>query len=145
MKTFGVLHGPNLDRLGTREPSVYGAETLAHLEGRLRSLGEALGVTMVFAQSNHEGTLVERLWQWRDEGVAGVLLNLGAFTHTSIAIRDALAGSELPAVEVHLSNVFQRERFRHHSHVSDLCLAVVSGLHFEGYDAAVRYLAARIG
>ncbi|MGF1452011.1 MAG: type II 3-dehydroquinate dehydratase [Opitutales bacterium] len=143
MKTYGILHGPNLDRLGTREPSVYGSQSLADLEADLKANLKSREVALAFYQSNHEGALVDALWRWYDEGVAGVVLNPGALTHTSVALRDALSGTGLPAVEVHLSNVYRRESFRRHSYTTEVCLAVISGLHFEGYRAALNFLIAR--
>lgn len=143
MKRIGILHGPNLDRLGTRETSIYGEGTLADLKERLRALAETLGVEIAFAQSNHEGTMVEQVWHWADEGFDGLIVNAGAYTHTSIALHDAVKGSQLPLVEVHLSNVYQREAFRHHSFLSPVALGVIAGLGFAGYDAALRYLCER--
>lgn len=134
-----VLHGPNLNLLGRREPEIYGHTTLADIDAGLAELGKTLGCEVESFQSNHEGELVERIQQamgTRD----GIVINPAAFTHTSVAIRDALAATGLPLVEVHLSNVFAREPFRHHSYVSDLALAVVSGLGASGYGAALEGL-----
>ncbi len=140
---YGILNGPNLDRLGTREPTVYGSATLADLERAVAAKAALLGVGVSFFQSCHEGALVEQVWAWLDAGFAGLILNPGAYTHTSVALRDAVAGTGLPAVEVHLSNVHRREAFRRHSYTAEVCLAVVSGLHFQGYLAALEFLESR--
>jgi len=139
MKRIAILNGPNLDRLGKREPEVYGHATLADLEAAL--LAE-FGTTaqLDFFQSNHEGALIDKVAALADAKVDGIVLNAGAFTHTSVALRDALAGSGLRAVEVHISNVYRREEFRHRSYTAPVCVAVISGLGFEGYHAAVRFL-----
>jgi 3-dehydroquinate dehydratase-2 len=141
MKTYGLLHGPNLDRLGRREPEIYGRGTLAELEERVRAEAAPLGVKIECFQSNHEGALIEQIAQWADAGVAGLILNAGALTHTSIALQDALKGSGLPCVEVHLSNIYAREEFRQKSHTAAACVGVISGLGVEGYLAALRFLA----
>ncbi len=142
-REFAILNGPNLDRLGKREPEVYGTATLTDLEERVRAEASALGVDVSFFQSNHEGVLIDRIAALADEGCGGLVLNPGGLTHTSVALRDALAGSGLPVVEVHISNIYQRESFRHTSMTAPACEAVISGLGFEGYLAALRYLAAR--
>lgn len=139
-----VLNGPNLNLLGQREPEVYGSETLSDLEARCRTWGAEAGVTVVCRQSNHEGHLLDWLHGASAEGVRGLVLNLGALTHTSVALRDAVAGIGLPAVEVHISNVYAREGFRHHSYLSAVCTGMITGLGFEGYGAAIRFLAARL-
>jgi len=141
MKTFGLLHGPNLDRLGKRETEIYGRSTLADLETRVRTEAKALGVKLECFQSNHEGALIEQIAQWTDSGVAALIINAGALTHTSVALRDALAGCNLPCVEVHISNIYKREEFRHKSYTAGVCVGVVSGLGLEGYFAALRFLA----
>jgi 3-dehydroquinate dehydratase-2 len=139
MKRIAVLNGPNLDRLGKREPEIYGRATLADLETALRA--EFAGrAELEFFQSNHEGALIDRIAALAETKADGLVLNAGAFTHTSVALRDALAGSGLWAIEVHISNVYKREEFRHHSLIAPVCVAVVSGLGFEGYHAAVRFL-----
>ena len=139
MKRIAILNGPNLDRLGKREPEVYGRATLADLEAALRAeLGAQ--AEFEFFQSNQEGALIDRIAALADAKVDGLVLNAGAFTHTSVALRDAVAGSGLRAVEVHISNVYRREEFRHHSYTAPVCVAVISGLGFEGYHAAVRFL-----
>jgi 3-dehydroquinate dehydratase II len=142
MKTILILNGPNLDRLGKREPAIYGHETLAELETALAAafIGEA---QLEFFQSNHEGALIDRISAAADAGAAGIVINAGALTHTSVALRDALLGSALPAVEVHLSNVYQREAFRHVSLTAPACAGVITGLGREGYFAAIRYLLQR--
>lgn len=140
-KTIAVLNGPNLDRLGKREPEVYGTATLGDLESALQKEADRLGVGLRFFQSNFEGAMIEELARCADDGVSGLILNLGAWTHTSIALRDALAGTGLPAVEVHISNLYKREGFRHHSYLAPVCAGIISGLGFEGYHAALRFLA----
>ncbi|MFT4102638.1 MAG: type II 3-dehydroquinate dehydratase [Burkholderiaceae bacterium] len=134
-----VLHGPNLNLLGTREPGVYGVDTLAGIDGQLESLAHAHLVRLDCFQSNHEGALVDRIQQAGTEGVSFIIINPAAFTHTSVAIRDALAAVAVPFIEVHLSNVHKREPFRHHSYFSDLAVGVIAGLGAEGYLAALRY------
>jgi 3-dehydroquinate dehydratase-2 len=139
MKTIAILNGPNLDRLGKREPEIYGRDTLADLERSLRAeFGAA--AELVFFQSNHEGELIDRIAALADAQAAGLVINPGALTHTSVALRDALLGSHLPAVEVHISNIYRREEFRHQSLTAPACLAVISGLGLEGYRAALRFL-----
>ncbi|HZP61511.1 MAG TPA: type II 3-dehydroquinate dehydratase [Opitutaceae bacterium] len=139
MKKIAILNGPNLDRLGKREPEVYGRATLADLEAVLRK--EFAGAAeLEFFQSNHEGALIDKIAALADAKVAGLVLNGGALTHTSVALRDALLGAKLPTVEVHISNIYQREEFRHKSLTAPACLAVITGLGFEGYHAAVRFL-----
>jgi len=138
-----VLHGPNLNLLGTREPQVYGHRTLAQIDAGLVELGTQLGVTIETFQSNHEGVLIDRIQSARTDGTEFIVINAGAYTHTSVAIRDALSGVALPCVEVHLSNVHQREAFRHHSHLSDIAVGVICGLGEFGYQAAVRFAAGR--
>ena len=132
-----VLNGPNLNLLGTREPEVYGYGTLADLETALRQAFP--DVSLDFFQSNHEGALVDRLHAAREEAVDGIVFNPGAYTHTSIALRDAIAGTGLAVVEVHLSNVHAREAFRHHSMLAPVCLGQIVGLGRAGYHLAVRF------
>lgn len=141
MKTIGILNGPNLDRLGRREPTVYGHETLADLEAMLRAEADALGVAVEFFQSNHEGALIEQLHAWGDRGFAGVVANFGGYTHTSVALRDALSASGLRAVEVHISHLHRREDFRHKSLTAPACEGMITGLGLEGYRAALQFLA----
>ncbi|MDX2109153.1 MAG: type II 3-dehydroquinate dehydratase [Verrucomicrobiota bacterium] len=139
MKTIAVLNGPNLNRLGLREPEVYGKLTLADLQALLEKEAASLGVQVVFFQSNHEGELIDKIYAWADAKVDGLIINGGAFTHTSVALRDAIAGSGLTAVEVHISNIYQREEFRHHSYTAPVCKGVITGLGFHGYVSALRY------
>jgi 3-dehydroquinate dehydratase-2 len=132
-----VLHGPNLNLLGSREPEVYGRETLADIDARLASQAQASGHTLSSFQSNAEHALVERVQQAPDEGVDFILINPAAFTHTSIALRDALAAVAIPFIEVHLSNVHAREPFRRHSYLSDLALGVICGFGANSYALAL--------
>jgi 3-dehydroquinate dehydratase-2 len=140
-----VLHGPNLNLLGSREPEVYGRNTLADIDARLASRAQAAGHQLSSFQSNAEHTLVERVQQARAEGIDWILINPAAFTHTSIALRDALAAVAIPFIEVHLSNVHAREPFRRHSYLSDLAVGVVCGFGADSYtlalEAALRRLA----
>ena len=127
-----VIHGPNLNLLGTREPEVYGSVGLAQIDGHLESLGKELGCEIESCQSNHEGVLIDRIQEAR--GTAdGILINPAGLTHSSVSLRDALVASELPIVEVHLSNVFAREPFRHHSYISGIALGVISGFGPQSY------------
>ncbi|WP_109042129.1 type II 3-dehydroquinate dehydratase [Azospira sp. I13] len=139
-----VLHGPNLNLLGTREPHIYGSTTLADINRALAVRAETAGVELEGFQSNHEGALIERIHAARDQGVRYIIINPAAYTHTSVALRDALAAVGIPFVEVHLSNVFARESFRHHSYFSDLAIGVISGLGAEGYSLALEFLLSRL-
>lgn len=139
MRRILVLHGPNLNLLGTREPDVYGRTTLADIDARLKVQALAAGVALDCFQSNHEGELVTRIQQARGEGIRFIVINPAAYTHTSVAMRDALAAVNIPFVEVHLSNVHAREAFRHHSYFSDLATGVVCGLGAYGYEAALDF------
>lgn len=141
MKRIVIMNGPNLDRLGLREPDIYGDQTLTDLENLLTLEAEQLGVEVCFYQSNHEGFLIDEIGEYADSEVFGIILNPGALTHTSLALRDAIAGSDLPTVEVHISNVYRREAFRQHSMTAPACVGVISGLGFAGYVAALHYLA----
>lgn len=134
-----VLHGPNLNLLGTREPDVYGAETLSDINQRLLAIATQEGVRCSVYQSNHEGELVDRIQQAAGDQTDFIIINAAAYTHTSVAIRDALAGVDIPFVEVHLSNVYRRESFRHHSYLSDIAQGVIAGLGAFGYEAALQY------
>ncbi|MCW5747163.1 MAG: type II 3-dehydroquinate dehydratase [Alphaproteobacteria bacterium] len=140
-----VLNGPNLNMLGKRQPEIYGRETLADVEAACRAEAGRLGLAVEFFQSNHEGALVDRIQQARDTNAA-IVINAGAFTHTSIAILDALNAAELPVIEVHLSNIHRREAFRHHSYVSQVAIGMIAGLGSQGYlfalQAVARLLAA---
>ena len=140
MRVFGVLNGPNLNRLGVRETSIYGSETLADLESALAAEADSLQVNLECFQSNNEGAIIDKIAEWTDRTFSGIILNAGAFTHTSVAIRDAISASDVPVVEVHLSNIYQREEFRHHSLLAPVCRGVIAGLGFAGYHAALRYL-----
>lgn len=133
-----LVNGPNLNLLGTREPSVYGATTLADVEAACRAEATSHGHELLSFQSNHEGALIDRLHAARGEGVAFIVINPGAFTHTSVALRDALAGVAIPFIEVHISNVHKREPFRHHSYLSDIADGVIVGLGTQGYELAMR-------
>jgi len=132
-----VLHGPNLNLLGVREPSVYGHETLADINNSVQARAQAAGHELSWFQSNAEHELIARIHQARDEGVAWILINPAAFTHTSIAIRDALAGVSIPFIEIHLSNPHAREAFRHHSYMSDLAAGVICGFGGDSYRLAL--------
>ena len=135
-----VLHGPNLNLLGTREPEVYGATTLADINAALVERAQTRGVALAHFQSNHEGALVDRIHAAKGEGVEFIIINPAAYTHTSVALRDALAGVAIPYIEVHLSNVHRREPFRHHSYLADQAVGVICGLGWRGYLAALDYL-----
>ncbi len=132
-----VLHGPNLNLLGVREPSIYGDETLADINGQLAELAQAAGHDLAWFQSNAEHELIGRIQQGRDDGTAVILFNAGAFTHTSLALRDALNGVAIPFIEVHLSNVYAREPFRHHSYLSDIAIGVICGFGADSYRLAL--------
>lgn len=138
MSLILLLNGPNLNLLGSREPEIYGAVTLGQIESDLGEDARELGHELDTFQSNHEGTLVERVQQAKAEGVEFILLNAGALTHTSIALRDALLAVEIPFIEVHLSNVYAREEFRHHSFFSDIAHGVIVGLGPQGYRLALQ-------
>ena len=135
-----VLNGPNLNLLGTREPSVYGRQNLADIEAACRKRAEALGLDVDFRQSNSEGALID--WVQAARGVAaGIVINAAGYTHTSIALMDALSAAELPVIEVHLSNIHRREEFRHHSYISPVARGVIVGLGGHGYELALDALA----
>jgi len=142
-KPIYVLNGPNLNLLGDREPEVYGRETLEDLRARCERKAAALGFPLEFRQSNHEGELVVWIQEARMKG-AGLIVNAGAFTHTSIAMLDALLACSIPSVEVHLSNIFTREPFRHHSYISKAVKGVICGFGAVGYELAIEALAAQI-
>ena len=142
MKRIVIINGPNLDRLGMREPGIYGDQTLTDLENLLVEEADTLGVEVQFYQNNHEGFIIDEINnEFADGEVFGLIINPGALTHTSLALRDALAGTDLPVIEVHISNIYKREAIRHHSMTADACLGVISGLGFDGYVAALRHLA----
>ena len=144
MSSILVLHGPNLNMLGTREPEVYGHETLTDINERLHNQAAEAGHHLLHLQSNAEYELIERIHDARAEGVDFILFNPAAFTHTSIALRDAILASGIPFIEVHLSNVHAREAFRHHSYFSDIADGVISGLGSLGYDLALTAALQRI-
>ncbi|MAB03838.1 MAG: type II 3-dehydroquinate dehydratase [Candidatus Puniceispirillum sp.] len=137
MAAILVLHGPNLNLLGSREPEIYGSETLDEINHRLQSEAERAGATLCCLQSNGEQELVEAVHQAREDGTEFIIVNPAAYTHTSVALRDALAAVAIPFIEVHISNVYAREPFRHHSYLSDIAEAVISGLGSFGYDCAL--------
>ena len=139
MKKILVLHGPNLNLLGSREPEVYGRVTLNEINARLAKLAETQGVGLSCFQSNAEAALVERVQQAGTDGTQFIVINPAAFTHTSVAMRDALAAVGIPFIEVHLSNVFAREAFRKESFFSDIAIGVISGLGAAGYEFAVQF------
>ncbi|MDR0481408.1 MAG: type II 3-dehydroquinate dehydratase [Gallionellaceae bacterium] len=134
-----VLHGPNLNLLGTREPEVYGRVTLAEINTKLAQLAHASSAELESFQSNAEAALVDRIHQARQDGVGFIIINPAAFTHTSVALRDALAGVAIPFIEVHLSNVHAREAFRKESYFSDIAVGVICGLGAAGYEFALQY------
>ena len=147
MKTAYVLNGPNLNLLGTREPAVYGSTTLADVQGMCEQAAAQLGLTLVFRQSNHEGELVD----WIHEAgrlhaqgeLAGLVINAGAYTHTSVALHDAIKGTGVTCIELHISNVFAREAFRHQSYVSPVAVGVLAGFGISGYGMAIEALISR--
>ncbi|MDO9091436.1 MAG: type II 3-dehydroquinate dehydratase [Rubrivivax sp.] len=134
-----VLNGPNLNLLGTREPQIYGADTLPQIEAELAQIAADAGVTLHYLQSNHEGVLIDRIHTARADGTRFIIINPGGLTHTSVALRDALAGVALPFIEVHISNVHKREAFRHHSYLSELAAGVIVGLGVNGYRLALSH------
>lgn len=138
MASILVLHGPNLNLLGTREPEVYGSTTLEDINQSLSELCQAQGHHLLVLQSNAEYELIERIHDARQEGINFIVFNPAAFTHTSVALRDALAGTAIPFVECHLSNVFARETFRHHSYFSDIAVGVISGFGAQSYELALQ-------
>ena len=139
-----VLHGPNLNLLGTREPGVYGSTTLAQIDADLAKIAEQAGARLESFQSNHEGALVDRIQAAGRDGTGFIVINPAAYTHTSVAMRDALAAVGIPFVEVHLSNIHKRETFRHHSYFSALAEGVICGLGAQGYALALQFALARL-
>jgi len=139
-----VLQGPNLNLLGTREPEIYGKETLDDIHQQLLSQAIAAQVHLVTYQSNHEGEMIDRIQAAKSEGVQFIILNPGGYSHTSVAIRDALVGVGIPFIEVHLSNIHQREAFRHHSYFSDVAIGVICGLGSIGYRLALEAVIAKL-
>ena len=140
LKPVLILNGPNLNMLGKRQPEIYGKETLADVEQACRAESLRLGLPVEFAQSNHEGVLVDLIQAAREKN-AGIIINAGAYTHPSVALLDALNAAEKPTVEVHLSNIYKRERFRHHSYISPAAIGVIAGLGTHGYLLALQALA----
>ncbi len=135
-----VIHGPNLNLLGTREPDVYGTETLADIDAVLVELGADLKVDVECCQSNHEGELIDRIHAAKNDGTTGIIINPGGLTHTSVSLRDAIAAVSLPTVEVHLTNPQAREEFRHHSYIAPVALGQVAGFGSKGYSLALQGL-----
>jgi len=134
-----VIHGPNLNLLGSREPGVYGSQTLAQIDADLAEMATNAGAALKSFQSNHEGALVDRIQAAAQDGSQFIIINPAAYTHTSVAMRDALAAVALPFIEVHLSNVHKREAFRQHSYFSELAVGVICGLGAQGYQLALSY------
>jgi 3-dehydroquinate dehydratase-2 len=143
LKPVLVLNGPNLNMLGKRQPHIYGRETLADVEKACRVEALRLGLGVEFAQSNHEGVLVDLIQAAREKNSA-IVINAGAYTHTSVALLDALNAAELPTVEVHISNIYKRESFRHRSYISPAAVGVIAGLGIQGYLLALQALATRL-
>jgi 3-dehydroquinate dehydratase-2 len=141
MKRIAILNGPNLDRLGRREPEIYGRATLKDLEKMLRTAARSLGVSLTVFQSNHEGALIDKLGELADRKYAGIVINPGGLSHTSIALRDSIAGTAIPTIEVHISDIRRRESFRRKSLTAGACVAMISGEGFPGYVLALRRLA----
>jgi 3-dehydroquinate dehydratase II len=138
-KKLLLVNGPNLNLLGTREPEVYGSTTLADIEQSASAQATAAGASIACFQSNHEGALIDRIQAARTEGVDAIVINPGGLTHTSVALRDALAGVAIPFVEVHISNIHKRESFRHHSYLSGIAVGVICGLGVDGYHSAIEF------
>jgi 3-dehydroquinate dehydratase-2 len=134
-----LLNGPNLNLLGSREPEVYGATTLTEIEQAAEAQAKAAGALLSVFQSNHEGALIDRIHAARQSGVDAIVINPGGLTHTSVALRDALAGVAIPFVEVHISNIYRRESFRHHSYLSELASGVICGLGVDGYRIGIEF------
>ena len=139
-----VLHGPNLNLLGSREPEVYGRVALSDIDSRLQQQASAAGHQLEAVQSNAEHELVDQVHRAGRDGVSFIIINPAAFTHTSVALRDALLGVDIPCIEVHLSNVFRREEFRQRSYFSDICIGVISGLGAQGYELALQAAVAHL-
>jgi len=138
MNNYMLLNGPNLNLLGTREPDVYGTTTLSDIEESLGKIAESQNCNLICLQSNAEHELVEMVHKAKDEDVKAIVINPGALTHSSIALRDALSGVDIPFIEIHISNIYAREEFRHKSFLSDIAEGVISGLGVEGYELALK-------
>ena len=138
-KSILLLNGPNLNLLGTREPEVYGSSTLADVEHAAKAQANAAGASLICFQSNHEGALIDRIQAAKAEGIDAIVINPGGLTHTSVSLRDALAGVGIPFIEVHISNIHQRETFRHHSYLSNIAVGVICGLGISGYHSAIDF------
>jgi 3-dehydroquinate dehydratase-2 len=143
-KSVLVINGPNLNLLGIREPEVYGKTTLDDITQKLQNQAANLGISLDSYQSNHEGELIDRVQKAKKDDVGFIIINPGGFTHTSVALRDALAGVAIPFIEVHLSNIHQREEFRKHSYFSDLAIGVICGLGAKGYELALNAIQEKI-
>ena len=135
-----LLNGPNLNLLGSREPEVYGSATLSDVENEAKRIAADAGASLVCFQSNHEGALIDRIHAAKAEGIEAIVINPGGLTHTSVALRDALAGVALPVIEVHISNIHRREDFRHHSYISGIAAGVICGLGVDGYRVAIEFV-----
>lgn len=144
-KNILLINGPNLNMLGTREPSVYGSTTLADVESALNDRAVELGAALATYQSNHEGALIDRIQLAKQQGTEAIIINPGGLTHTSVALLDALRGVDIPFIEVHISNIHQREPFRHHSFLSGAAIGVICGLGVDGYRAALEFAINKIG
>lgn len=144
MTSLLILNGPNLNLLGTREPEIYGADTLADVEANCRAHGKAKGISVECLKSNHEGALVDAIHAAKGTH-AGIILNAGAYTHTSIALHDAIAGTQVPTIELHLSNVHAREDFRHHSYIARVAVGVICGFGARGYPLAMDAMLGHLG
>ncbi len=140
-KRILILNGPNLGRLGKREPEIYGSTTLSELENSLIETGKTLGMEVECFQSNHEGELIDQIEKAVSEGVSGCILNAAGLTHTSVALMDAIKASDIPTVEVHISQIYKREEFRHNTITGKACVAVISGMGIKGYHYALDFLA----
>ena len=140
MKKILIVNGPNLNLLGTREPEIYGKLSLSDIENEIKKLAEKLKIEVSFFQSNHEGEIVDAIGNAKDK-FEGIIINPAAYTHTSVAIRDAIAAVNLPAIEVHISNVYSREDFRQHSFIAPVCIGQIAGLGIDGYLFALKKLA----
>jgi 3-dehydroquinate dehydratase-2 len=138
-KNILLLNGPNLNLLGTREPEVYGSTSLADVERAAIDQAGQAGAKLVAFQSNHEGALIDRIQAAKKDGIDAIVINPGGLTHTSVSLRDALAGVAIPFVEIHVSNIHQREAFRHHSYLSSIATGVICGLGIDGYTAAITF------